>query len=265
MKKYKIFGLIASMVLAFSACETDVEDPAGLRGEAVIPEITDLRPAVFDSKDMENTFVQFTVEVDDPAVSEAIIVASYQGDMSRTEITRISSFPATVKLELTEVASKLGLQLSNLGLGDIFTFEILTVQNGNTYRSSASFNSAIVCAYNPDLVTGSYHAFSGGWPMDGNVTITADPEDPYTLYVSGLAEYDGLTEDQGPLKMVVNPDNFDVTAVKTVLASDAWGYTNYSYAGSGKLNTCDGTFNMLFNITVDQGSFGSYDFVLTKN
>jgi hypothetical protein len=63
----------------------------------------------------------------------------------------------------------------------------------------------------------------------------------------------------------VNELNFDVVAVKTVLASAAWSYTNFAYAGSGKLNTCDGTFEIFFTITVDQGSFGSYDFVLTKN
>ncbi len=56
--------------------------------------------------------------------------------------------------------------------------------------------------------------------MDGNVTITVDPDDPYIVYVAGLIELDGLPEDKGPLKMVVNPLNFEVTAVKTVLATN---------------------------------------------
>lgn len=265
MKRYRIFGLIAVIALAFTSCETEVIDPAGARDEAIIPEITELRPAVFDSKDMENTFVQFTLNVDEPSVSEAIVIASYNNDMSRTEITRVSSFPATIQLKLADVVSELGMQLDEVSLGDAFTFEVLTIQNGKTYRSSASFVSSVVCAYDVEAVTGSYRAVSDAWAVDGTVTITADPADEYTLYVAGLAALDGLTEDKGPLKLVINPDNFDVTAVKTALASSAFGYTNLSYAGSGKLNTCDGSYQMLFNITVDQGSFGSFDFTFTKN
>jgi hypothetical protein len=265
MKRFKIFGLIATMVLTFASCETEVIDPAGLRGEGVVPSISNVNPAVYDSNDLENTFVQFSVGIDDPAVSEAIIVASYKNDLRRTEVARLSSFPATVKLQLKDVASKLGIQLGSVALGDVFNFEVLTVQGGQTYRSNAALNAAVVCAYNPALATGNYRAVSADWAVDGTVTITADPDDPYILYVSGLAALDGVTEDLGPLKLEVNALNYDVTAVKTVLASQAFGYTNFAYAGSGKLNTCDGTFTMLFSITVDQGSFGSYDFTLTRN
>lgn len=265
MKRFKIFGLITALVLVFSSCETEVIDPAGLRGEGVFPTITDLNPAVYDSNDLENTFVQFTVDIDDPKVNEVIVLASLNGDKKRVEMTRLNNFPGTVKLMLSEVASKLGMQLNDVELGDIFNIELQTIQGGKTYFSNAAFNAAVVCAYNPELVTGSYRAVSEGWAVDGNVTITADPADEFVLYVSGLAALDGLTEDQGPLRLEVNELNFDVVAVKTVLASTAWSYTNFAYAGSGKLNTCDGTFEMLFTITVDQGSFGAYDFVLTKN
>lgn len=265
MKKNKIFGLIASLFLIFSACETDVDDPAGLREVGVVPAITGLNPAVYDSNDLENTFVQFTVDLDDPRVNEVVVLASLNGDKKRVEMTRLNNFPGTVKLMLSDVASKLGMQLNDVELGDIFNIELQTIQNGKAYYSNAAFNAAVVCAYNPEMVTGSYRAVSAGWAVDGNVTITADPDDEFVLYVSGLAALDGLNEDQGPLRLEVNELNYDVVAVKTVLASTAWSYTNFAYAGSGKLNTCDGTFEMLFTITVDQGSFGAYDFVLTKN
>jgi hypothetical protein len=125
-------------------------------------------------------------------------------------------------------------------------------------------NAAAVCAYDPEMVSGSYKAVSADWAVDGPVTITVDPEDEYTIYVAGLAELDGLTEDKGPLKMVVNPLNFEVTAERTVLASIAFDYTNIAYEGFGLLNTCDGTYEMNFTITVDQGSFGQFPFTLTK-
>lgn len=269
MKKIKIFGLITALVFIFSSCETEVEDPAGLRGIGVIPEIANLDPAVFDSNDLENTFIQFTVDVSDPKVDEVVVVASFKGDKRRTEMTRLTSFPATVKIMLSEVASKFGIQLSSIQAADVVNFELITVQGGTSYFSSAAFNAAVVCGYDPAMVTGSYHAVSEGWGLDGNVTITVDPDNEYIVYVSGLAAIEGLNEDQGPLKMIINDKDFSVIAEKTVLASDVapWGlpYTGYNYQGFGELNTCDGTYKMTFTIGVDQGSWGAYDFVLTKN
>jgi hypothetical protein len=160
------------------------------------------------------------------------------------------------------------MTLAQVELGDIFSFEVVTVIGGKSYYSSAAFNAPVVCAYNPALVSGSYHAVSAGWAVEGDVTITVDPEDDYIVYVAGLETIDGVNEDLGPLKMIVNPLDFSVTAVKTVLASVVtWNpnYTNMAYEGSGILNTCTGTYEMFYTITVDQGSFGGYAFTLTKN
>ncbi len=264
MKTYKIFGLIAAMVLTFASCETQVDDPAGPRGTAVVPSITNLNPAVFDSNELETTFVQFTLGLEAPA-TEAIVVVSLNGDKARAEVGTYTSFPANIQILLSDVVTELGMTLEQVELGDIFNFEVGAVIGGKTYYSNAAFNAPVVCAYNPDLVTGSYRAVSAGWAVDGNVTITVDPEDDYVVYVAGLVVLDGQVEDQGPLKMIVNPLDFSVTAVKTVLGTSFFGYDNVAYAGSGILNTCTGTYEMLFTITVDQGSFGSHDFVLTKN
>lgn len=268
MKKFKIIGLIAALVLTFSSCETEVVDPAGLRDVGVVPKITNLNPAVYDSNDLENTFVQFTIEVDDPKVNEVIVVASFNGDKKRTEIIKVSSFPTTVKLVLSEVASKLGIPIASVKAADVFNIELINVQSGTSYFSNAAFNAAVVCGYDPAMVTGSYHAVSDGWGLDGDVTITVDPVNEFIIYVTGLAAVEGLNEDKGPLKMIVNELDFSVIAEKSVLASDVvpWGltYTNYYYQGFGVLNTCDGTYNMTFTIGIDQGSWGAYDFVLTK-
>jgi len=269
MKTYKIIGFIAAMVLTFAACETDVDDPAGVRGEGVVPAIVDLNPAVFDSNDMENTFIQFTLDDVAPA-TEAKLLVSYNGDKARAEVATYSSFPTVINLPLTEVVSKLNIALASVETGDVFNFEVTTSKGGKTYYSSASFNAAVVCAYNPDLVTGNYNAVSDSWGVDGNVTITADPDDEYKLYVTGLATIDGLDEDKGPLVMIVNPLNFAISVPKVVLASSTapWGvaYTNIWYEGFGEVNTCNGTHTLYVTIGVDQGTFGGapHTFVLTK-
>lgn len=265
MKKFKIYGVITALVLFFAACETDVEDPAGLRGVGVVPKISNLDPAVYDSNDLENTFIQFTVDA--PGVSEVSIVASFKGNQKRVEVGKVNSFPATFKLNLADVASKLGVELSSIVPADVVNFELITVKDGEHYFSSAAFNAAVVCGYDPEMVTGSYHAVSTDWGFDGDVTITVDPDDEYIVYVAGLASGEDLDE-IGPLKMIVNSKDYSVEAVKSVLAADvaAWGlpYTNFYYEGFGELNTCDGTYTMTFKLGIDQGSWGAQNFILTK-
>lgn len=264
MKTYKILVFLAAMALTFSACETEVDDPAGLRNVGIVPSITNLNPAAFDVNDPANTFIKFDLDATD-AVNEISIVASFNGDLRRVQIKNITTLPAKdIVIYMHEVATALGIQLDAIKPGDKFTLEALTKQGSNTYRSNAVIIAAAVCAYDPEMVSGTYKAVSANWPADGPITITVDPDDEYIIYVAGLAELDGLNEDLGPLKMIVNPLNFEVTAEKTALASIAFDYTNIAYEGFGTLNTCDGTYEMNFTITVDQGSFGSYPFTFTK-
>lgn len=267
MKTFKILTLLAAMVLTFSACETDVVDPAGLRNEGVVPSITNLNPAAFDVNDPENTFIKFDVDVTS-AVSEVTYVVSYnynEKGLLRVPVKNSTIFPAKdIVIYMREAATALGMSLDSINPGDVFTIELLTTQGLKTYRSNAVINAAAVCAYNPDMVSGAYQAVSADWEVDGPITITVDPEDEYTVYVSGLPELDGFTGDLDPLKMIIDPLNFKVTAVKTVLASVFADYTNMAYEGFGVLNTCDGTYQMNFTITVDQGSFGTQAFTLIK-
>jgi hypothetical protein len=74
----------------------------------------------------------------------------------------------------------------------------------------------------------------------GDVVITSDPNDQYTIFVSGLARLDGLNEDRGPLVMHINPSSFKVTADKKVVATSAFGYHNLAYTGTGTFNSCYG-------------------------
>jgi hypothetical protein len=272
MKKIKIISLlIASMAMMLVSCD-EYENPVGSRGVGVVPSISSIDPGVFDSNNPTTTYVQFVVDVPEESassVSEAIIQLSFNEKWERVEYSTITTFPATIKILLSDAASKLGLVLDSITLGDVVNIEVLTVTNGQTYRSKIGvLNAALVCVYDPDKVSGAYHSVSSDWGSEGDITITVDPSDEYTLYVYGLEEMEGLTEDVGPLKMVVNKTDYSVEAPRSIMVSSLapWGYsyTNLAYGGEGTLNTCDGTYEMAFEISVDQGSFGTYNFVFTK-
>ena len=137
----------------------------------------------------------------------------------------------------------------------------------NLPGSSTSVVYPVACGYEPALATGTYVSYSAPdqWNSGGDITITADPVDNTKIYVAGLASIEGLNEDLGPLVMHINPLTFDVTADRTVIASDYFGYTNGAFEGKGTFNSCNGSYAMSFTISVDEGNFGTYKFTFTRD
>ena len=251
------------------SCE-ELPDPAGERGVAIVPGISDLNPGVFDVNDLENSFVRFTINLPAGTSADKITLAcSFNNNHADATIVEVTSFPAVVTVTADEAAQKLGLELAGLERGDIFNFEMLISANGRTTRSTP-LNVPVACVYSVNMATGSYHsvspAYPAGWETEGDITLVADADDPYTIYVSGLEELDGNVEDLGPLVMHVDPVTYAVTVPKKALASDAWGaYHNIAYEGTGTFSSCDGAYSMSFTITVEEGTFGTFPFTFTRN
>ncbi len=266
MKRIKTLGLIITLITILFSCE-ELPDPAGQRGVAVVPAISDIDPGIFDSKDLANSYVEFRVTVPAGTQPEKITVAgSYEDNLERVTITEITSFPAIVRILSSDAAQKLGIALNDIENGDIFTFELLTLANGRTTRSNAVLSVAVACAYDVNLAAGSYHSVSADWNSEGDITLTADPDDPYKIYVTGLEEIEGLVEDLGPLVMYIDPATYNVTVPEKAIASEAWGYGAISYSGSGVYSSCDGSYAMYFDISLASlGSVGTYGFIFTRN
>jgi len=267
MKKVKITGLFLLLLLSVFSCEK-VKDPAGARSVANVPLISDINPGIFDSKDLADSYVEFMVSLEPgSSADKAVVVASYNGNAQRVDVAEATSFPATIRIVSGDVIQALGLTQAEVANGDLFTLEVLLTSKGMTTRSNAVLNVAVACAFDEALTAGSYHSVSADWATDGNITLEADPADPYKIYVTGLETIDGNVEDLGPLVMHIDPATFAVTADKTVLVSAvSWGpYHNLAYAGSGVYSSCDGSYQMAFDITVDEGSFGRFAFTFTRN
>jgi hypothetical protein len=220
---------------------------------------------VFDVNDLQHAYVQFTVVLPvDVTVSKATLIGSFNNNHADVTIKELTSFPAVVNITSVDAAQKLGIALADIERGDVFDFELLITADGRTTRSTP-LAVPVACVYTTAMSTGSFHSVSEDWNSEGDITITADPGDPYKLYVTGLEEMEGLVEDLGPLVMYVDPVTYAVNVPRKAIASDAWGYHNIAYEGSGTFSTCDGTYTMSFELSVDEGSWGTNGFIFTKN
>jgi hypothetical protein len=267
MKNIKILGLIVTLMIMILSCEDSV-DPAGERGIGVVPVITDANPSFFLAADMVNSYVEFVVNLTDGATaSGGVIQASLNGEGERKQVATILSFPATVRVTGTDITTALGISASDIHGGDVINLEVITTKDGRTTRSNAVLNASVACEYDPDLASGSYHAYSepSQWNAEGDITLETDPIDSTIIYVTGLAEMEGNVEDGDPLVMHIDLSTFKVIADKTVIATDYFGYTNGAWEGTGSYNSCDGSFEMDFTISSDEANFGTYPFTFTKN
>lgn len=265
MKEIKTLGFIITLILLSVSCE-ELPDPAGKRGIAIVPSIDDIDPGIFDSKDLENSYVEFVVSVPEGASPQKItVLGSYQDNYERVTITEATSFPATVRIRSSEAAQKLGITLDQIANGDIFVFELQTLANDMATLSNAILRVPVACAYNVALATGSYHAVSD-WPSENDVTIAADPDDPYTILVTDLGAIDGIDEDNGPFVLHINPATYNIVAETKTLASDYYGYGAVTYSGYGTFSSCNGSYILYIDISVGAyGSQGIYRFDLTRN
>ncbi|MHA7110610.1 hypothetical protein ACRTDU_10820 [Sunxiuqinia elliptica] len=267
MKKINILAFFFAFVLILASCEDTNENLVGYRGAAVVPEISDINPAFYTS-DLANSFVAFKVALPEGEnVDAAELQVTYKGQT--TVLQQISSFPAEINIPATDVLQALSISENDVEIGDSFLVHVVTKSGELSSRSLAAMKILVTCEFNSELTTGAYSAVSSDWESAGDVTITADPEDPFKLYVDGFAEVDGLVSNGNKLQISIDPYSFKMTGVATVIADDVapWDlpYTGFSYEPIGGLyNSCDGSFDLQIKITVDQGTFGTYNFTLTR-
>lgn len=273
MKKYKIFGVVMVLALFFSACEDTNENLVGSRGVAITPVVSDIYPSSQQFSDVsEDSYVSFTVSLLDGDECDAAEIQVEYDDNTAT-VQEISSFPVDITITATEMLTALDITESDVSLGTSFTLYVITTNDGVSTRSLANVSIALPCEFDADLTTGSYSVVSDGWGVDSDVTITADPDDPYTLYIEGLAEADGLVSNGNTMKIMIS-ESFGIYGDDegTVLAENCggWGsdyesYTNMTYTVSeGSYSSCDGTMTISFTLSIDQGSWGDYEFVFTQ-
>ena len=267
MKKY-IYIIVAYFAVAIS-CENSNENLVQERGVAVVPAMSEAIPAYF-TDNIEASYVQFDVALSagDQVDKAEIEVVRPRGNKSAI-VKEIQLPVEKLRVTATEVLTALNIPASDYLLGDVFNLYILTTKNGKTTRSIASVGIPVVCYFDVSMLVGNFYYISEDWGEEGDVVLEADPDDPYKIYVSGMAETQGLEGNGNRLELNLNSNNFGITGPKTVISDDLspWGlsYTTYAYAPvSGKFDTCEQVYIITFNISVNAGIFGDFEFVFTK-
>ena len=268
MKKINIYYILALLfAVSFAACEDTNENLVKERGVAIIPEVSNIGPAYY-TLDYNNSFVKFDVDL--PAgleVEDAEIQVAFKGKTA--VVQKISAFPSTIKMTAGDVIKKLGLTANDVKLGDSFMFDVITTSGGISSRSlSGALKVFVTCEFDPALAVGSYHVVSKDWEAEGDVTLTADPADPFKISIAGLFAMEGGAPNNNVLVLNIDPNSYKVSGTKAKLGPSApWGdYTNYYYEPIGGLyKSCEGVFEMQIRITVDEGGFGVMNFVFTPN
>ncbi|MBN1416955.1 MAG: hypothetical protein JW973_17800 [Bacteroidales bacterium] len=169
MKKV-IFSIII-INLFITGCFKDEDEIRQAYKVAVMPEITAINASFFDLADINNTYVEFTVDFETPAKSVAI-EETFNG--YKKTLGSYTSFPATIRITATEaVAGIPDVTIDSLKLGDSFLFEIIAeATNGIKSRSNIIVNASVACE--SDL-SGTYDVLANGMSTDPGPTPDENP------------------------------------------------------------------------------------------
>ena len=181
MKIHKIIRLIVVFGLFFGACDDTNDNLVVQRGVAVSPIIESITSSFFELSDLDNAFVEFKVTAEFPTeVSKIFVKVGYNDNTAI--LPPYTSIPVTVKLTVSEVAAVLGVNINDLELGDVFSFQLL-VENvdGITTYSNVVLNATVACASSLD---GAYTCVANGSSTDDGPTPDENPAVNYTTTIT---------------------------------------------------------------------------------
>jgi hypothetical protein len=210
---------------------------------------------------------------------------------SAVAVDNITEFPKEIQINVADVYSKLGL--STPALGETFYLTTNVVLKDGTvipgWSKLTGFNNKafsgwyvdnrpysynvrypVACPFVPTLTVGTYAFKSTDWGVAGDVNLVADPANPYKIYINGYPQAEGLTGNGNRIALTIDPITYSVSGSAVVLADNLaeWNqpsYTHYTYEViSGNYNSCDGSYNVVFKIYVDQGGWGNNSFTFTR-
>ncbi|MDR0687336.1 MAG: hypothetical protein LBF55_01450 [Prevotellaceae bacterium] len=291
MKRIYLLTLAAAALCAFAGCKKELPYPIDEVKRGVLIDIVRApgSDGVLAAGETTGSYkVKLTIpeyQGDYSSLSHAQLLAvltNAQGTTtSRVAVDNITGFPKEVDVNIADVYGKFGLTAPALGEVLYFTTNVV-LKNGDLipgWSEYMGFNNRAFSGWKVDDRAYSYNVrYPVACPLDvddfvGEKTIDDEWwEDSYPVTVSKRSETElavsGLFEGDADndLIITIDPTTHTVSIAKQVLVvADKWwgaGYTNFSLAGSGTIDACDGKITFSATATVDQGSFGAVAFTI---
>jgi hypothetical protein len=173
MKYNKYKAILTLAILFIFGCSTDEDDlMQPYKTGTVFPEITDVESSFFDSFDFDNAYIDFTVDVD-KEIAESITIEKTFGGRT-TVIGSYTEVPAQITVTAADAVADLdGVNLGDLEVGDVFTFEIIVnSKNGLSTRSNVILNASVACS---SSLEGTYAVTASGQSTDPGPTPDENP------------------------------------------------------------------------------------------
>ncbi len=203
---------------------------------------------------------------------------------SKVIVDNIKEFPKDISIDMTNVYQQFGKEAPTLGEIVYFTTNAVLKDGYVVYgwNEYSDFNNKLFTGWEVDGRSYSYNVrypvacqlnleeFVGSVVLNdfyaesyqAEIVKTSDTE----LEIHGVAKGE---KPDGILKLTIDTSTHTVKVAKQIVAhgSVAWikDYHNVAYQATGTIDACKGTITLNGPLTVDEGSFGDYQMIISTN
>lgn len=273
MKKSKFNILLFSLLtLIITSCKHGEYMPDIQRANMAVFAL-DENSTILISDETYNVNFNVSLYYPNDKVTEARIVGIKNGDPSTIKILKegITEFPINMELSFQDLESKFesikeGDQIEigmDVKMGTVW-FSAFGPDGKSTVASDAislpgsnpTLTLKRVCPLVLDDFVGTVTLNDGAYGVpSAQVVKISDTELEIQGYTDGAAIVPPVN-----IRIKINPQDYTVTMPKQVICPDYAPYHNFSYEGSGTIDTCNGLISLSIAVTVDEGSFGTFPF-----
>ncbi len=244
--------------LLFTACDDEpfiekTEDELFTVG-GTLPLLLNVNPGFFDLGDPMNANVAFDTDASGAAASSGDLMLSYSGAAGAIGPVSLGSLsiPSNSSVSLADAAAALGINMSDVAIGDVFTMQL---QVGGSKSGARSITASCFSA-----LAGTYNYVSSGWcgesGITGSVDLTENSSGRYTFsdwsFGAYPACYDGF--------MAAAWGSLELTDVCNQLAiagednyGDTWDISNVSTSGADLTFSWANTYGEAGTVTLTRG------------
>lgn len=187
----------------------------------------------------------------------------------------IKSFPTEIDLNIADIYKQFGFTSPSLNESLTFTTNIVLKDGSVVYgwNKYTGYNNSAFAGW---IVDNRAYSSKVSYPVAcplviddfvGTATIVdAFWEETYDVELYKISDtklgMKGLFKGSVDLTIEIDPSVHTVVIPKTVIFPTFYGNTNLTVQGSGTIDSCNGMISFSGPATVDQGSYGSYNWVI---